>query len=124
MGARSKAILEFKEKFGKELSETDALKYAGLKKELGYWLTLEKRCEEEDCITEDIAKETKELFKKNYGQDITIEQASLEAKKSLILTIADVRTRIDNEFREIISNNLVFCTFLLNFDIIYISVLS
>ncbi|PIZ00494.1 hypothetical protein COY62_02195 [bacterium (Candidatus Howlettbacteria) CG_4_10_14_0_8_um_filter_40_9] len=97
-----KAILEFKEKFDKELSQADALRYANLKNELVYWLTLEKKCEEKDCITEDMAKETKKLFKKNYGQDITLEWAFLEAKKSLIITIADVRTRIDNEIREMI----------------------
>ena len=96
----NKAILEFKEKFDKELLQADASRYASLRNELVYWLTLEKKCDKEDCITENIATVTIELFKKNYGKDITLEQAYLEAKKSLIITIADARTRIDDEIRE------------------------
>lgn len=99
-----KATIEFKEKFGKELSKEDAVSYAKLRNELGYWLTIEKEYKEKNCITEDMAKEVKDLIAKQ-GKEITLEQAYLEAEKSLITTIADAKERISNDIKSIINRH-------------------
>ena len=98
-----KATEEFKNKFDKELSKEDAVKYANLRNELGYWLTLEKESEKENCISKKIAEETQELFQKKLGQEITLKQAYLEAEKLFITSITDSKIKVTNEIRELIN---------------------
>lgn len=99
----AKASEEFKNKFGKELSEEDAIKYADLRNELGYWIAQEKESEKEDCISKKLAEETQELFQKKLGKEITLKQAYLEAEKLFITAIADGKIKVTNEIRELIN---------------------
>ena len=98
-----KVIKEFKEKFNKKVSGTDAVHYAKLRNELGYWLQIEKESEKEGCTTKAMAKETMDLFKNKRGEKITLERSYLETKKLMIIAIADAKIRITNEIKTIIN---------------------
>ncbi len=96
-----KATNEFKVKFGKELTKTDAVKYATLRNGLGYWLTVEKEYEK-NGVTRNMAKEAQEFLEKKCGKDVTMKQAYLEAEKSLLTAIMLEKVRINDEIKGLI----------------------
>lgn len=100
------AIEKVKEKYGIELSQADASNYIKLTEELGWWLTIEKKYDSENCITEEIAKEIQVFIKESKGKNISLEQAYLEAEKSLIITMNSEKERIANEIRTIVNKKI------------------
>ena len=104
--ATEKGIAEaadnFLKKFGKTLSKDDAVKYAKLRIELGFWLDIEKTYEERG-IPKDIVNELSGDSEKGPDQDMTAKQIYLKAEKSLLATIMNEKVRINEEAQSLIS---------------------
>jgi len=99
----TEAADNFMRKFGKTLTKDDAVKYAKLRIELGFWLTTEKDYEEKG-IPKNIVEEFSGALEDSKGQSTTVKQAYLEAEKSLLTAIMNEKIRINEETKELINN--------------------
>lgn len=97
----TEAADNFLRKFGKTLSKEDALAYAKLRVELGFWLDIEKEYEEKG-IPKNIVKEFSGALEESKGQSTTVKQAYLEAEKSLLTAIMHEKIRINEELQTLI----------------------
>lgn len=97
-----KANTDFKGRFGRDLSKDDAVQYATLRNELGYWLTIEKSYEE-GGITENMIECARDIIMKHRGEEVSPKQASLEAEKSLLTALMHEKVRIQDEIKKLIN---------------------
>jgi len=95
-------IEEMKTKYEIFIQRDDAIRYIKLKKELGWWMTVEMNAEKPEAITEGMAKELQISIQKAKGANITLAEAYRQARKSLSYTIPMEKDRIAKELREII----------------------
>jgi hypothetical protein len=98
----NETIEELKVKYEIFTPREDAAKYWKLKKELGWWMSVEMDSEEPEAITEDMAKDVRDTIRKNKGENITLDEAYRQAKKALSYTIPLEKDRIAKEMRKII----------------------
>jgi hypothetical protein len=98
----NEVVTELKEKYEIFIPQEDAIRYWKLKKELGWWMSVEMNAEKPEAITDEMAKELQISIQKAKGANITLAEAYRQARKSLSYTIPMEKDRIAKEMRGII----------------------
>jgi hypothetical protein len=98
-----KTIEKIANKYEIVIPRSDAIKFAKLAKELGWWLTVEKCSDSPESITDEMATEFKDLFSKSRGLNITTKEANRKARESLNLVISTEKERIASEMKTLLT---------------------
>lgn len=93
-----------KTKYDIVISESDAINYFKLTKELTWWMMVEKGLNNPDSITEEMAKEVQEFTKDHYANEISLDEATKNAKDSVAHIVPIEKERIAEEIRTIVTN--------------------
>lgn len=95
-------IEKVKEKYDVVIQHDDATKYAKLYNELGQWFLMEKNIDSKDSITDEMAEEMQEVFRKKRSRELNTDDAQTISEESLKIIIPQEKERIKKEITAII----------------------
>lgn len=98
-----KATEKLKNKYDIVVPKEAAEKYVKLIAELGFWIAIEKEFNAKETITENIVEYVKGYIKLKRGENISSEQAYLEANKTMMQAMPREKDRLANELRALIA---------------------
>jgi len=98
----NKTIEKVKNKYEVFITKEDAAILAKLYKELEWWFVVEKFSRSPKSISIDLAKEIRSYIKKVRGKDVTLDEAQVQAKQAVAVTIPKEKERVAKEIRTVI----------------------
>ena len=98
-----KATEKLKKKYDIVVPTEAAEKYVELIAEMGFWIAIEKEFNTKETITENIIEYIKGYIKLKRGEDVSSEQAYLEANKTMLQAMPHEKDRLANEIRALIA---------------------
>ena len=96
-------IEKVKSKYDIIIQRDDAINFTKLTKKLSWWMIVERGLKDPNAITRDMAKEVQKFTRKNYNNNISLDEASRHAKDSITHIIPVEKERIAEEIRSIIA---------------------
>lgn len=98
-----RAIVTAKKKYRVNLSREDAVKFAKLTSEVGWWMMREIDLNKMDKIEDKILDEFKNLFKDRFGKDIPFGKSDQMIRDFILATVLKEKSRILDEIRMIVT---------------------
>lgn len=97
-------VEQAKVKYGIQLSDKDAARYAKLRQELGKWVTADKYYDESQSITDEMAEVVQALLGQSSNRHMSFEEARLRAERSFLTISNQEQGRIVGEIQSIIDH--------------------
>ena len=101
-----KTIQKVKSRFGFLMEKDDAIEFTKLRNELAWWVKVERGSKNPASITEEMAKEVQAYEKEHYKNEISLEEASENARKAVSEIVPVEKKRIADQTKIILKKYL------------------
>jgi len=98
-----RAMATAKKKYRVDLSRDDAVKFAKLTSEVGWWMMREIDLNKTDKIDKKILEEFRNLFKVRFSKEIPLDKSDQMIRDFILASVLKEKSRILDEIRMIVA---------------------